>query len=180
MFYRCTVCLQGYRQKAILDQHLRTHTQAPLLNPASHTWYLVTTSGVPGQLALIDRLSFFASKHLYSFLYFVLLLSDIAKCLHPVPVETSVVDPIVFGPPRSGSFHHQAKIIRKNLISTLLWLLYDFLSLKYVPSKSFKLWIFFLVSWRSLTKRAVSGSVCQWYGSTDPDPYRSATDPQHC
>ncbi len=30
----------------------------------------------------------------------------------------------------SGSFHHQAKIARKTFISTLLWLLYDFLSLK--------------------------------------------------
>ncbi len=30
----------------------------------------------------------------------------------------------------SGSFHHQAKIARNNLISTVLWLLYNFLSLK--------------------------------------------------
>ncbi len=30
----------------------------------------------------------------------------------------------------SGSFHYQTKIIRKTLISTVLWLLYDFLSLK--------------------------------------------------
>ncbi len=30
----------------------------------------------------------------------------------------------------SGSYHHQAKIVRKTLISTVLWLLYDFLSLK--------------------------------------------------
>ncbi len=29
-----------------------------------------------------------------------------------------------------GSFHHQAKIIRKTLIYNVLWLLYDFLSLK--------------------------------------------------
>ncbi len=38
----------------------------------------------------------------------------------------------------SGSFHHQAKIVRKTLISTVLWLLNDFLSLKNVvnvPSK---------------------------------------------
>jgi hypothetical protein len=34
----------------------------------------------------------------------------------------------VFGPP--GSFHHQAKIVRKTLIPAILWLLYDFLSLK--------------------------------------------------
>jgi hypothetical protein len=30
----------------------------------------------------------------------------------------------------SGSFYHQAKIVRKSLISTALWLLYDFLLLK--------------------------------------------------
>jgi hypothetical protein len=50
---------------------------------------------------------------------------------------------MIFGPPRSGSisvryasgsssgsFCHQAKIVRKNLILSVLWLLYDFLSLK--------------------------------------------------
>ncbi len=43
----------------------------------------------------------------------------------------------VFGPSGSvsqrygsGTFYHQAKIVRKTLISTVLWLLYDFLSLK--------------------------------------------------
>jgi hypothetical protein len=64
-------------------------------------------------------------------------------------------DPYVFGPPgsgsisqkygsrsRSGSFYHQA-IITKTLIPTLLWLLYDFLSLENdvnvpVPSRSNK------------------------------------------
>jgi hypothetical protein len=35
-------------------------------------------------------------------------------------VDTSVVDPYVFGPPRSGSFHHQSKIVRKILISSVL------------------------------------------------------------
>jgi hypothetical protein len=51
-------------------------------------------------------------------------------------------DPYVFGPPGSGfgsvrqrygsgSFYHQAKIVRKTLIPTVLWLLYDFLSLKW-------------------------------------------------
>ncbi len=61
-------------------------------------------------------------------------------------------DPYVFGAPGSGSgsisqrhgsgsFYHQAKIVRKILISTVLRLLYDFLSLKNnvnVPSKSNK------------------------------------------
>jgi hypothetical protein len=66
----------------------------------------------------------------------------------------SFPDPNVFGPPgsgsisqmywpgsRSGSFYHQANIIRKTLIPTVLWLLLDFLSLKNdvnVPSKSNK------------------------------------------
>ncbi len=39
---------------------------------------------------------------------------------------------------RSGSFYHQAKIVRKILIFTVLSLLYDFLSFKndvHVPSK---------------------------------------------
>ncbi len=37
------------------------------------------------------------------------------------------------------SFYHHAKIVRKTLIPTVLWFLYDFLSLKNdlnVPSKS--------------------------------------------
>jgi hypothetical protein len=29
-------------------------------------------------------------------------------------------DPYIFGPPGSGSFYHQAKIVRKNLIPTVL------------------------------------------------------------
>jgi hypothetical protein len=57
---------------------------------------------------------------------------------------------IFFGPPGSGSvsqrygsgsFYPQAKIVRKTLISTVLQLLNDFLSLKNdvnVPSKSIK------------------------------------------
>ncbi len=36
----------------------------------------------------------------------------------------------VFGPPGSGSFYYQAKIVRKTLVHTDLSLLYDFLSLK--------------------------------------------------
>jgi hypothetical protein len=52
---------------------------------------------------------------------------------------SSVPDPYVLGPPGSGfvsqrygsgSFHHQAKIVRKSFISTVLWLRYDLLSLK--------------------------------------------------
>jgi hypothetical protein len=63
-------------------------------------------------------------------------------------------DPHVFGPQGSGSgstsqrygsgsgfFYHKAKIVGKTLISTVLWLFFDFLSLKNdvkVPSKSTK------------------------------------------
>ncbi len=96
-------------------------------------------------------------------------------------------DPYVFGPPGSGSirtrygfgsgsFNHQAKLVRNTLIPTLFWLLYDFLSVKNyvnVASKSNK------PSWRSLTKIAGSGSVSQRYGSADQDPYQNVTDPQH-
>jgi hypothetical protein len=50
-------------------------------------------------------------------------------------------DPLVRGmdPGGSGSFYHQANILRKTLIPTVLGLLFDFLSLKNyvnVPSKS--------------------------------------------
>ncbi len=56
----------------------------------------------------------------------------------------------------SGTFYNQAKIVRKTLIPTVLWLLYDFLSLKNyinVSSKSnkqknyFKI-SFLLASWK--------------------------------
>ncbi len=60
------------------------------------------------------------------------------------------LDPYVFGPSGSGSisqrygskfgsFYHQAKIVRKTLIPTVLFLLCDFLSVKNdvnIPSKS--------------------------------------------
>ncbi len=77
----------------------------------------------------------------------------------------------MFGPP--GSFHQQAKKLRKTFISTVLRLLYDFLSLKNndvnLPAKRNEhknlenKKYFLLVSWRSLTKRAESrsGSVSQ-------------------
>ncbi len=87
----------------------------------------------------------------------------------------------------SGSFYHEAKKVRKTLIHTVLWLLYDFLSLKNyvnVASKSNKQKKlrtkndFELSSWRSLTK--IPGSVSQRCGSADPDPYQNVTDPQDC
>ncbi len=99
-------------------------------------------------------------------------------------LPSSVPDPHVFGPPgsgsisqRSGSFYHQAKIVRKTLISTVLWLLFDFLSLENdvnVPSKSTVpvisrktfFYLVFVASWRSMTKIA------------DPDPLVRAIDPR--
>jgi hypothetical protein len=106
---------------------------------------------------------------------------------------SGVPDPQVFGPPgsgsgsqRYGSFHHQAKILRKSLISVVLWLFYDSLKSDVnVSSKSKKQEKTFLVaSWRSLTKRAWSvarsGSVSQRNGSEDPDPYQNVTYRKHC
>jgi hypothetical protein len=81
----------------------------------------------------------------------------------------SVADPDVFGPLGSGSFYHQAKLVRKTLIPTVLWLLYDFFSLKNyvnVPSKSNKQKTL-LISWRSLTKKQ----------DLDPDPLVRGMDP---
>jgi len=43
-------------------------------------------------------------------------------------VYSSVPDPQVLKPP--GSFHHQAKTGRQTFIQTVLWLLYNYLSLK--------------------------------------------------
>ncbi len=85
----------------------------------------------------------------------------------------SVADPYVWGPPGvgSGSFCHQAKILRKTLIPTVLFILFDFLSLKKevnVPSKSNKQKTkisVLLASCRSMTKIAGSesgsGSISQ-------------------
>ncbi len=67
---------------------------------------------------------------------------------------------------QSGSFSqgYQAKIVWKTLISTVLWLLYDFLSFKNdVSSKGNKQKN--LPSWRLLMKIAGSGSGSQRHGS---------------
>ncbi len=74
----------------------------------------------------------------------------------------------------SGSFYRQAKILRKTLILTVLWLLYDFLSLKNdvnvaSKSKKQKTYSFSCRPW----------SVSQRYGSVDPDPYQNVTDLQN-
>ncbi len=92
---------------------------------------------------------------------------------HPDP------DPYVFGPPRSasgsgshkydsgsGSFHHQAKILRKtSSIVTYLWLFTS------VPDP-----------YAFGPPGSASGSVRQRYRSEepDPDPPQNVADPQHC
>jgi hypothetical protein len=56
-------------------------------------------------------------------------------------IKTIVGESDPFGPPGSGFCYRQAKIVRKNLISHVLRLLYDYLSLKNyvnVASKSNK------------------------------------------
>jgi hypothetical protein len=89
--------------------------------------------------------------------------------------ESGSVGSIYFGPPGSasgsinqiygsdsGSFYHQAKVEIKTLIPTVLWLLYDFLSLKNDVNVRYLQKViskkkFLLTSWRSLTKIAGSG-----------------------
>ncbi len=91
----------------------------------------------------------------------------------------------------SKSFYHLAKIVRKTLISTVLWLRFDFLSLKNdvkVPTKStmqknvHKKIRFLLASWRSMMKIEGSGSISQRLGSADPDPepHQNVMDQEHC
>ncbi len=87
---------------------------------------------------------------------------------------------------RSGSFCHQAKLVTKTLISIVLWLLLNFLSLKNyvnVPLKSnkqknfFKKLVLLLASWKSMTKIAGSGSNTQRHGSgseTKMSPIRNS------
>ncbi len=33
---------------------------------------------------------------------------------------------------------------------------------------------------RTVINKKTSGSVCQWYGSADPDPYQDIKEPQQC
>ncbi len=93
------------------------------------------------------------------------------------------VGSVCFGPPGSGSFYHQAKIVRKTLIPTLLWLSFDFLSLKNdvnVPSKRDKLVFRWRLEGQSMMKIAGSGSISQRHVSADPHPHQNVMDPQHC
>ncbi len=80
---------------------------------------------------------------------------------------------------------------KKNLDSYYFVTLFDFLSLENyvnVPSNSnkqkkcFNKNCFLLASWRSMTKKAGSGSISQRHGSPDPDPdpLQNVMDPEHC
>jgi hypothetical protein len=94
-----------------------------------------------------------------------------------ISLQSNVPDPKVFQPPSSS------KNSKKTFISTVLWLLYDFLSLKnevkVALSKNKKLGItIFLSSWRSLTKR--EGSVSRRHGSADQNLCQHVKDPEHC
>ncbi len=80
---------------------------------------------------------------------------------------------------RSESFHHRTNIFLLScdflflLFVTSLWIFIFEEWCKDLPKKKY----FLLVSWRSLTKRAGSGSFSQRHGSADPDPYQNVTDP---
>ncbi len=112
--------------------------------------------------------------------------------------ESSIADPdpYDFGPPGfgfgsasqrygSGPFYHQAKIVRKTLIPTVLWLLFDFLSLKndenvrylqkVISNKTFLTKnSFLLASWRAMVKIAGSG----FESGSIPECQGSATTPK--
>jgi hypothetical protein len=100
-------------------------------------------------------------------------------------------DPHVFGPPgsgstsqryRSGSFYHNAKIVRKTFIPTTLRLfLIFYLTKSNIQKKLCYKISFLLASWRSMTKITGSGSISQRHGSEDPDPDppQNVMDPEH-
>ncbi len=124
------------------------------------------------------------------------LASDVDTCLEMRKIIfSSIADPkcgrlfqqccgsgsVLFGSP--GSFYHQTKIIRKTLISTILWLFYDFLSLKNdVNAPVFRsliqirihMFLVLLDPHSDLFVRCGCGCGC---GSSDP--YQNVTDPQH-
>ncbi len=77
--------------------------------------------------------------------YAALSVRSLLQCVYRTEREHTcrVADPdpqypYVLGPPGSGSFFRQAKIVRKTLILTVLRLLYDFLSFKKWCKCSFK------------------------------------------
>ncbi len=90
-----------------------------------------------------------------------------------------------------------SKSLRKTLISTIWWLLFDFLSMeadqnvssksnkqKNFKKKTYFCWYLAPATWEKAGSGSGpepgsdSGFVNQWYGSVDPNPYQNATDPQ--
>ncbi len=63
----------------------------------------------------------------------------------------------------SGSFYHQPQKVRKTLIHTALWLLFDFLSLK----------MMYMYLQKSNKQKNLDLDL-------DPDPPHNVMDPQHC
>ncbi len=99
---------------------------------------------------------------------------------------------VFLGPPGSGSiciftnldpFINKQK--RKNFISTLFchfiltFYLRRLMSMYFQKVISRKTYCF-LTFCQPLTKKAGSGSVSQWYGSADLDPYQNVNDAKHC
>ncbi len=83
-------------------------------------------------------------------------------------------------------FRIQILPVRKTLISNVLWLLYDFLSLKddaNVPSKSNKQKIFFVGVLVTDEKNRIQSRI-QIHQSEvwirGSDPYQNVKDPEHC
>ncbi len=54
------------------------------------------------------------------------IISHIRKIISVADPDPDPPDPHVFGPPGSGSFYHNAKIVRKTLIPTIWWLFLTF------------------------------------------------------
>jgi hypothetical protein len=116
-------------------------------------------------------------------------------------VVTSVVDlqdPYVFGPPDlEPSFFvwvriwmlpltfnkHKNKKVRKTSTTVFCDFFFDFLS--DAKQKNVKKTIFLSASCQLVTKKAgsgsaaVAGSLSQWYGSPDLDPFQNVSNPQH-
>jgi hypothetical protein len=79
--------------------------------------------------------------------------------------------------PRIRILLSSSKNNKKNTDFTVLWLLYDF-CLKNVEKQNNFL-LPFSRSGSGSASGSEAGSICQRYGSADPDPYQNFIDPQH-
>ncbi len=80
---------------------------------------------------------------------------------------------------RCGSSHHQAKIVRKPLISTVLWLLYDLLSVKNNVNVPQKRLFSFHFEGHCQKQQDPDPDPLVRYGSEDPDPKQNVTNPEN-